>query len=91
MINAFIQRALLVICLSCTTASFAQDSQALNEKVSVSGQMTTDKFSSLIKQQKFKSVKAMKFLYCNLEVLLKNLRLASFTNLSSAVKFLKQT
>ena len=56
MINAFIQRALLVLCLSCTTASFPQDSQALNEKVSVSGQMTTDKFSSLIKQQKFKSV-----------------------------------
>ena len=56
MINAFIQRALLVLCLSCATASFAQDSQALNVKVSVSGQMTTDKFSSLIKQQKFKSV-----------------------------------
>lgn len=45
-------------CLICSTMSYADDlalSQALNADVSVSGQMTADKFQKLI-QQGFKSV-----------------------------------
>lgn len=57
MTKSFIQKTLLVLAFTCSTAVFAQvNSQALNSKVSVTGQMTTDKFSSLLKQSQFKSV-----------------------------------
>lgn len=57
MTKSCLQRILLVLVFSCSTPVFAQaNSQALNSKLSVSGQMTTDKFSTLLKQVKFKSV-----------------------------------
>lgn len=57
MTKSLIQKTLLVLAFTCSTAVFAQvNSQALNSKVSVTGQMTTDKFSSLLKQSQFKSV-----------------------------------
>ncbi|OTG80984.1 hypothetical protein B9T33_08385 [Acinetobacter sp. ANC 5054] len=57
MTKSYIQRILLVLVFSCSTPLFAQThSQALNSKLSVSGQMTTEKFSTLLKQSKFKSV-----------------------------------
>ena len=57
MTKAFIQKALLIATCIFSAPTFADNnSQPLNANLSVSGQMTTDKFSSLLKQLKFKSV-----------------------------------
>ena len=57
MTKAFIQKALLIATYIFSAPTFADNnSQPLNANLSVSGQMTTDKFSSLLKQLKFKSV-----------------------------------
>ena len=57
MTKAFIQKALLIATCVFSALTYADNnSQPLNANLSVSGQMTTDKFSSLLKQLKFKSV-----------------------------------
>ncbi|WP_374665957.1 beta-lactamase hydrolase domain-containing protein [Acinetobacter sp.] len=57
MIKPLLRSVLFSAALLCSVPAMAEnDSTALNNRLSVAGQMTLDKFSTLLKQHHFKSV-----------------------------------